>query len=145
MYAHGFKDAVAELEADLDRVKAIALHRLQLLDKRDAELAAAQRREVAARDHMVHMLKEAGVSADWRYWQARTETAEAEVTRLRAALAEAGVVLEVLAGQIADKPYRELSRDFQQTIMAATLTTREALSREASDTRTLASSGGEQA
>jgi len=47
------------------------------------------------------------------------ERAEANVDRLTRALVEAAVPLEVLGGQIAVKPYKELTADFQNDILLA--------------------------
>ena len=44
---------------------------------------------------------------------------EAEIARLRAALVEAVMPLEVIAGQDRSKPYAELSRDFMDVINEA--------------------------
>ncbi len=51
----------------------------------------------------------------------------AENQRQKKGLAAAAVVLEVLAGQIRTKPYREMTGDFQGEIMLAAARVREAL------------------
>lgn len=57
----------------------------------------------------------------------RITALEAEVARLRAALLEVAVPLEVLTAQIQDKPYKEITRPLQDEICSATFAVREAL------------------
>ena len=57
----------------------------------------------------------------------RSSQAERRVALLTEALATAAVPLEVLAGQIWRKPYKELTKDLQDEIVRATLAVREAL------------------
>jgi len=49
--------------------------------------------------------------------QARAESAEALLVEARAALVKGGILLEILAAQIAIKPYAELTTDFQDHIL----------------------------
>lgn len=122
------REKIAELTLKLDQAEKIVLKRGQEIDRqaRRADIAEAQlasvRTDLARAEREIHeALIAQGCLED------RAVAAEARASELTSALIESAIPLEVLAAQIAERAYHELTTDLQAEIARAARAVRVAL------------------